>query len=151
MLVTSQVRATHRTQTMALDALLLQLHTAQQKTASVAIRHVGAYVATRSALTLEQLAAIKPIATTGDKPTIGELFDEIRAAGPVPTMESTEQRWSLTFLDQHGGKLLVVTSSIFTPRDGTIGGRRVLFRNDRLVEFLAKHYAPDEVGASSHA
>ena len=122
-----------------------EIRAAREISATLVIRHLGAYVATRRRQRIRDIAALAPVGTTHDVLAIAEAFDAILDAKPAATTLDTEQRWHLTFLDANGGTVLVVTASIFAPHTGTIGGKHVRFENTELTAFLAKHYAPDEV------
>ncbi len=134
---------------MTLDAIFTQFRAQRERTATLEVRHVGAFVSTRTRLTLEQLAARKPLATTHDHAAIRDAFDAVEAAEPKPTADQSESRWQLSFLNAESAPLLVVTTAIFAPRHGTIDGNKVLFGNDRLVHWLTEHFAPSELSAIS--
>jgi hypothetical protein len=76
------------------------------------VRHVGALVATLTAIRPRQLQATKPVAATQDGNTIGSAFAAIVRAEPRLTTELGEARWSLTFTGRDGQPVLVVTTSL---------------------------------------
>ena len=125
-----------------------EIRAAREKTATLVVRHLGAYVTTRFRQRIEDIAALAPVGTTHDVLAIAEALDAILDAKPAATTLDTEQRWHLAFLDARGGTVLIVTASIFAPHTGSIAGERVRFENAGLTAFLAKHYAPDEVKLS---
>lgn len=146
-LATNPARATGRKYVMTIDSVLSDVRAAGARATAMTVRHVGAYTSTLVEITPEKLARLKPTADVHDRHVIAGALDAIEAAEPASTSEMSEQRWHLTFADDAGTTLLVVTSSIPAPRHGTIDGRHVVFANDTLVRYLATHFAPSEAGA----
>jgi hypothetical protein len=141
------VLANGKETTMDSEALLAEVKAKQPHAASLAIRHVGAYVSTLTTITADRLARLKPIHETHEGADIASAFGAIEAAEPAPSTESSEPRWHLTFADKSGAAILVVTTASSAPWHGTIEGHRVAYRTDRLVKWLTDRYAPDEASA----
>ncbi len=125
-------------------AFRTELAAARSHARTLTVRHLGALVTTRTTFTMKQLAALAPLATTHDRARIAKAFAAIESAALQPASEAREQRWHLTFADAAGATLLVVTSSVFKPEDGTIAGRPVRFGNAAFAEFLRDAFAPGE-------
>jgi hypothetical protein len=125
-------------------SLLAELEAKRPHAASLTIRHVGAYTSTLTTIGPDRLARLKPLHETKSKADISAAFAAIEAAEPVGATESSEPRWHLTFADASEKTILVVTTATFAPRHGSIDGRRVIYRTDRLVQWLTEQYAPEE-------
>jgi hypothetical protein len=147
LIVAPRAWATERKPSMTTQSILTHLHARRSDAATLVVRHVGAFVSTRTTIRLEQLAASAPVGETHDERAIGEAFDAIAGAEPVRSSDTSEARWHMTFLDRDGKSIAVVTTAVFAPRHGAIDGAPVLFHNDRLVRWLAQRYAPGELPA----
>jgi hypothetical protein len=139
--------ATRKETTMDPATLLGALEAKRPRATSLTVRHVGAYVSTLTTITPGRLARLKPLHETRSDADISAAFEAIEAAEPAPSNESSEPRWHLSFADESGTPILVVTTAVFAPRHGAIDGRRVIYRTDRLVHWLTERYAPEEASA----
>lgn len=110
------------------------------ETTEVRIFHVDQAVRTRIAIRPDQLETVRfaQSFSSHDRKLVESAYDALAAAEPEPSGESAEFRWKLVFLaGEH--RVAEVYASTLTPF-GRIGETDVRFRNDRLREWLEKHF-----------